>query len=350
MSATITVSRAGLLSTLQDRGRFGLRHLGIPWSGCLVPAWQIMGNALVGNAEHSSIIECWEGGLELLAGDEPIRFSLLGHTSLKASLTQGSDTQPLKPFQSYTAAPGSTITLSSTGHWRMAIVAIAGISLASQLGSTSTYGKASLGGLNGSALQAGDKLTVAAAVKSQAELACEDPLNTAYHSANLRIIMGPQQQHFSAQGIHNLTTGNYVLGTDADRMGARLTGPVLEHRDEASRDIVSDAIVPGSIQVPGNGQPIVLLNDAHTAGGYPKIATVISTDLPLLGLQRPGSSFQFEVLSIDQAIQTKKQQIDWVKEALQSIRAVVATTLSNEVLLSNNLIDGVTDGSHLNDQ
>jgi len=303
----ITIERAGLLSTLQDEGRFNLRQMGIPWSGCMTPVWQKLVNALVDNKRSHCVIECWEGGLQFNTGNESIRLAVAADQDVVMSIESDSNLLKLRPFQSYTAPPNSTIKLTSTGGFRHAIIAIAGLKVAQQLGSNATYVKANLGGINGSALKAGDTLTTCCA-KRGAERLCINPLDDAYKSSEIRVVLGPQQNLFSPKGVHNLLNGDYTLGTEADRMGARLDGPEVLHVNAKSKDIVSDAIVPGSIQVPGTGQPIVLLRDAHTAGGYPKVATVISIDLPLLGLQRAGSVFRFRAISIDEAINSVRQQ------------------------------------------
>jgi len=186
--------------------------------------------------------------------------------------------------------------------------------------------------------------TLSGTLTRQADQRCELSAELLYRDSILRVIAGPQFKHFSDQGIQTIFSGEYTLSSQADRMGARLSGAIIEHANAESRDIVSDAIVPGSIQVPGSGQPIVLLNDAHTAGGYPKIATVISCDLPLLGLRRIGSRFKFVLVTIEEAIAARRN-IDTLTHA--TINAFKPCTLSEpsvKALLSSNLIDGVTDG------
>lgn len=341
--ATLTVLAPGLLSTIQDHGRFGLRNLGVPWSGAMTPVWQQLANALVGNSQRHSIIECFEGGLKLKTGGAPMRLAVMAATDLKMHLEVGESSTPIKPGRSYTVPPDTRIQLNSTGSFRHAVIAIFGLETREQLGSASTYAKAGLGGIDGNALKAGDSLQVSGSPQGP-DLECIDPVSAAYQSHRLRVVMGPQDDHFSPAGIDTFLSTEYTLGTEADRMGARLTGLPLEHRDEAARDIVSDAIIPGSIQVPGNGQPIVLLNDAHTAGGYPKIATVISIDLPLLGLQRTGSLYRFEAMSVEEAITAVRQQSTDVQKAISRMTPVRDFTLTTEILLAHNLIDGVTDG------
>lgn len=342
-NATLTVQSPGLLSTIQDHGRFGLRNLGVPWSGAMTPVWQQLANALVGNPQRHGILECFEGGLKLRTGDAPLRLAVMAAPDLSMHLDAGEGSTAIKPGRSYTVPPDTTIQLNSTGSFRHAVIAILGLETRDQLGSASTYVKARLGGINGNALSTGDCLQVTASVQGP-DLECVNPVATAYQSQLLRVVMGPQDDHFSPAGINTFLSTEYTLGTEVDRMGARLTGQPLEHRDEAARDIVSDAIVPGSIQVPGNGQPIVLLNDAHTAGGYPKIATVISIDLPLLGLQRTGTVYRFKALSVDEAIAAVRLQAIDVQNAISRMVPVRDFTLTTEMLLAHNLIDGVTDG------
>lgn len=342
-STTLTVLTPGLLSTLQDQGRFGLRNQGVPWSGAMAPVWQRLANALVGNPHQHSIIECFEGGLKLRSGDAPLRLAVMAASDLKMHLEMADGPSSIRPGRSYTVPADTTISLHSTGSFRHVVIAIRGLVTSKHLGSSSTYVKARLGGIDGNALAAGHCLTVSEC-SQEADLECNDPVAAAYQSHVLRVVMGPQDDHFSSSGIDTFLSTEFTLGTEVDRMGARLAGLPLEHRDEAARDIVSDAIVPGSIQVPGNGQPIVLLNDSHTAGGYPKIATIISIDLPLLGLQRTGTAYRFEALSVEDAIAAVRRQSIDVQDAISRMSAVRDFTLTTEILLAHNLIDGVTDG------
>ena len=158
--SSITIERSGLMSSLQDDGRFNLRHLGIPWSGCMTPVWQKISNALVGNCPTHSVIECWEGGLQFTTGDHSLRIAVAADVAVVMTIESYSQKIQLNPFRSYTPPPNSTIKLSSTGGFRHAIIAIAGLDVAQQLGSSSTYAKASLGGINGAVLKAGDVVSV----------------------------------------------------------------------------------------------------------------------------------------------------------------------------------------------
>ncbi|MFK7860320.1 MAG: biotin-dependent carboxyltransferase family protein [Granulosicoccus sp.] len=348
-NAALNVVGAGLLSTVQDKGRFGLRHLGIPWAGALSPPWQAIANALVGNPADAPVIECFEGGLHLRACDHSVQLAVVGSDSTIIRLGRDDSEFRSQANRTFTLAAGDTFQLSSTGSYRHALVAVAGIDIPQHLNSTSTYAKAALGGLNGRALEAGDQVrfhpTLATSLSRSRELQCQLPMELRYEADELRAIAGPQFDHFSTTGVESFLSSEYELGVEADRMGVRLTGSAIGHRDAAARDIVSDAIVPGSIQVPGTGQPIVLLNDAHTAGGYPKIATVISSDLPLLGIQRAGAKFRFRLVDIDEAIAIRQHTQKIIERCIDSFSPCIVSDLDTRTLLSCNLIDGVTDGS-----
>ena len=346
----LKVVKAGLYSTIQDRGRFGLRHMGIPWSGVLCPAWQTIANALVGNPANAPVVECFEGGLELQSvGEQPVRVAVVGdhEAVVKTSLNGG--VTLAEPNRTLTLTGGEKLLLISSGGARQAIVAIFGVCIKEHLGSSSTYAKASLGGLDGSILQAGNEIPIntpsITGDETPTHRRCHLPDKLCYQASEIRAIPGPQFDNFSPGGQATFSSSDYVLSTDVDRMGARFNGPVIAHRDAASKDIVSDAIVPGSIQIPGSGLPIVLLNDAQTAGGYPKIATVISADLPLAGLQRTGATFRFRLVSINEAIAAQRHTLECVAQTISSFSVCSRERLDSATLLQTNLIDGVTDGS-----
>jgi allophanate hydrolase subunit 2 len=157
----------------------------------------------------------------------------------------------------------------------------------------------------------------------------------------VRVVLGPQRDHFTDDAVAALCSAPYTVAARSDRMGLRLDGAPLAHR--AGFNIVSDAIAPGSIQVPGGGQPIVLLADRQTTGGYPKIATVISADLPALGQARPGDQVRFAAVTLDEALGARRALKAWLDALPRHIAALGA--LDSENLLGANLISGVTDGA-----
>ena len=150
---------------------------------------------------------------------------------------------------------------------------------------------------------------------------------------------GPQADHFSAAALEALVGGDYRVTTEADRMGIRLEGARLEHT--AAAEIVSDATVPGSIQVPGAGQPIVLLADAQTAGGYPKIATVIGADLGRLAALRPGQMLRFATVTAAEGAQIARAAEAETRALIAAIRPLPADGIDLVALYTGNLVDGV---------
>jgi len=345
----IRVEQGGLLSVIQDQGRTGLRYLGIPSSGTLVPAWMHLANTLVGNPADTPVIECHEGGLQLAVHDQTALVAILGDAEV-VTVRTNSQAQTLEPWTAHALAPGSSITIKSSGRYRLCVVAIAGFCPAQHLASASTYVRASLGGIEGRALQSADELPVSTPLAIEPGVCCEPfmpyeekNVSSEEQAIALAAVPGPQMDAFSKAAINNFFNEEYTLSRDADRMGARLHGPVLEHKSVSERDIVSDAIVPGSVQVPGNGQPIVLLADAHTAGGYPKIATVVSSELAKLALYRTGQRFRFEKVDADAAVLLTREHHANMKRHAATLHKAADVSIDPSLLIQNNLIDGVVN-------
>ena len=156
----------------------------------------------------------------------------------------------------------------------------------------------------------------------------------------IRVMMGPQDDYFTPETIYLFLESDFTVSSQADRMGFQLTGPRLDHAK--GFNIVSDGIVDGHIQVPGSGQPIVLMRDRQTAGGYPKIATVISADLGRFAQLRPGTTLRFRAVERDEAVAAARRLKDWIA-ALPSHLSPVRFNLTTEHLLSRNLIGGTVD-------
>ncbi len=200
-----------------------------------------------------------------------------------------------------------------------------------------------IGGFSGRMLRAGDEVPLALdAAGGHPELALRNP-PAPDRDQPVRIVLGPQQDYFTAAAIDLLLSADYVVSKSADRMGMRLDGPTLAHRD--GYNIVSDGIATGAIQVPGSGQPIVLLADHQTTGGYPKIATVISADLPVIGQRRPGDKIRFAAVSVAEAEQARRDQEAALAALIAGMSpAPVARGLNLDSLYQLNLISGVVSG------
>ncbi len=327
----------GAFASLQDGGRHGFRRIGVPWAGVLDRRLMRIANALAGRDEDAPVIECFDGGLQLTAHGGVAKVAVAGDAVVEVDGADGR--RQLAPWRSVTIAEGESLRIRKMGSGRIAMVAVAGLNAPQVMGSTSTYVRASLGGVdgNGRALAAGTRLALTDAnawgndhVLTQPPAADERPI---------RLVPGPQADHFSAAALETLVGGDYRVTAEADRMGIRLEGEKLEHVGAA--EIVSDATVPGSIQVPGAGQPIVLLADAQTAGGYPKIATVITADLGRLAALRPGQSLRFATVTAAEGAQIARAAEAETRALLAAIRPLPADGIDLLALYTGNLVDGV---------
>src|SRR5439155_10362715 len=215
-----------------------------------------------------------------------------------------------------------------------------GIAVPLVLGSASTYVRAAIGGIEGRALRRGDVLPLGVAYASaRAELRLRS-LPPATGDQPIRVVLGPQQECFTRAAIATLLGREFRVSPIADRMGMRLDGPPLRHRH--GWDIVSDAIATGAIKVPGSGQPILLLADHQTTGGYPKIATVVSADLPVVGRRRPGDSLRFVAVSIEAAEELSRDaERQWAELVARLDPAGDRDRLDLGSLYAGNLISGV---------
>lgn len=344
-SARLRIVHPGAMASLQDLGRSGLRRAGVPRAGALQPAWLRLANLLAGNEEHLAAIEFFGGGLQLRADEAPLRVALAGPFSAEILAADGGR-RALDGWRSATLAPGEQLRCGMTRGARVAYVAVAGIAAPALLGSASTYARAGFGSL----LAAGDVFSVPPAEgRGERMLAVPPAVAGAIDGTTalpIRVVPGPQADYFDAATQAAFFAGTYRVTAESDRMGMRLDGTTLTHRPEKGADIASDATVPGSIQVPGNGKPIVLLNDGQTAGGYPKIATVISADLPHLAALPAGAAVRFQVVSVAAAeAAARAAESDLQALAGSIVPAVVAGELDLDALYAGNLLSGMVNAT-----
>jgi len=292
----LEIASPGVLATVQDLGRRGARRFGVPTAGALEPGWLRLANLLAGEREDAPAIEFFLSGPAIEALDGDVRLGLAGQ--LDASLERGGERLPLGSWRTVTLRRGDVLRVGQPRPSRVGYLAVRGLRVEEVMGSASTDVRAGFGGIGGRPLRRGDVLE-AAADAGGAELALAEPPRPS--GDPIRAVPGPQDDHFAADALLRLFEGEYRVTNASDRMGMRLDGPRLRHRGPASAEIVSDAIVPGAIQVPGNGLPIVLLADCQTIGGYPKIATVASADLPRLAVLPPGARVRFARASVEEA-------------------------------------------------
>jgi biotin-dependent carboxylase-like uncharacterized protein len=273
----------GPLTTVQDAGRFGYQQFGVPVSGAMDGYALRAANALVGNAMDAAGLEIGIEGLTLEVSDS----CLIAVTGVGFELRVHERAMP--PWTAIFVRRGWEIQLFSRQRGGWCYLAIAGgIQTPPVLGSRATYLR---GGMGGRALQAGDELPVGPPARPPLELAgrhIPEEKRPAYSEhLTVEVIPGPQADRFTEEGRDTFLSSEYAISLTSDRMGYRLEGPPVAH--SAGADIISDGLVAGSIQVPASGQPIVMMADRPTTGGYPKIATVVSADLPLLAQCPPGT-------------------------------------------------------------
>ncbi len=287
MSAELRIVEGGLFTTVQDLGRTGYQRLGVPPSGALDPISLRSANLVAGNPPGTAALEMCRLGCTIEVEADSARFALAG----------ADVGQPM--LQSFTLGRGETLKIGRISGGACYLAVEGGFALTPVLGSLSTYTRAGFGGLHGGRLQAGDLLPLTQpAASSGPERRLPHPV-PAERDRPLRVVLGPQDDHFSEEAIDALLSADFTVTPEADRRGLRLSGPRLVHLGRP--EITSDGNATGCLQVPGSGQPIALLPDRHTTGGYPKICTVITADLHRLGQSVPGTVLRFEAVAPEQA-------------------------------------------------
>ena len=300
MSGLIEVVESGIGNSIQDVGRFGFRHMGITVSGSLDPYLARCANALVGNSPDDACLEIRAVGPTLAIKRGRIRVALAGEFSATLHRADGCS-RPVPAWTSRSLDPGDVLETGFLPSGTAYLAVSGGIDSPLQLGSRSTYQRALIGGIEGKPIVTGNLLPCRALERRGCHEYQADSWR--YTDAPIRVMLGPQDGHFKPESIEQFLGSNYAVTPQIDRMGMRLEGHALVHVTPAAADIVSDGVTPGAIQVPGNGQPIILLADCQTVGGYPKIATVITADLPRLAQMKPGQAVCFSVVNAAQAKQ-----------------------------------------------
>jgi biotin-dependent carboxylase-like uncharacterized protein len=333
------VIQPGLHTTVQDLGRVGSQRLGIPVSGALDPLALRAANVVVGNAQTAAGLEIAVLGPVLKVETSSARVAVAGDGArLTVERTDGS-TGEVAALESMRLLEGDRLRVTASTGSSVAYLAIeGGLALPPFLGSLATYVRGGFGGLEGRALAAADTLPlIRHEVESRQEVRL--PGFDLTPASEIRVVLGPQDDYFSAAAIANFLSTPYTVTQDADRMGLRLEGAKLEHAK--GYNIVSDGIAPGSIQVPGSGQPIVLLADRQTTGGYPKIATIASADLAALGRVRPGMALRFRSVSVSDAQAARRSLEARMARLDGELVAVRPEGPDLERLYDANLVSGV---------
>ena len=293
---SIRVIQPGVQTTVQDLGRFGYQQFGVPVAGAMDPRSMKLANLLLGNDPGEAVLEITIMGPQLVF-DETNYIALTGG-DLGASL----DGKPMPRYQAVKVQAGQTLRFLGLRNGCRAYLAFAGgLDIPPVMGSRSTYMKAKIGGFKGRKLEAGDELSFRdpkpdLLFPERRKLGADFVPQKQY---DLRVILGPQDDHFTEEGLQTFFREVYTVSAEFDRMGIRLDGAVIEHKNGG--DIISDGIAFGAVQVPTAGKPIIMAADRQTTGGYTKIATVISADFRILGQLRGGDKVHFVPVTVEHA-------------------------------------------------
>jgi len=353
--AEILIEKAGLLSTIQDCGRVGYQRFGMPVSGAMDLYSAQLANLLVGNPAGAAVIEATLIGPEIVFYSEgadstevfayadevasaecsvpaECSVSAVGAVSVcGAGIRPFINGSPIPMYEPIRVVSGDRLTFSSLGYGCRAYIAFAGgLDVPLVMGSRSTYLRAKIGGFMGRALKAGDVVPLGKMnmygssfeeffniiLQKNTELKNlpKSLIPNYLLDSPIRIITGPEWTRLGAESKNTFLSSEYIVTTQSDRMGLRLSGPPLEIKTtgytkssnghdiiSAGHDIISAGISLGTIQLPGNGQPIILMADRQTTGGYARIANVASADLTRIAQLKPGAKIRFEEISIEKA-------------------------------------------------
>jgi biotin-dependent carboxylase-like uncharacterized protein len=322
----LLITAIGPASSVQDGGRYGAQRYGLTPSGAMDRLALAAANTLVGNAAFAAGIEIGPFGAGFTAREGAVRVALAG-----ASRNADIAGRAVVSDTSMTLADGETLTLGFARGGVFSYLAIeGGIKGEPVFGSLSVNARAGLGSPYPRPLQAGDELQTQAA-SGAAECRIDLP---AAVDGPIRLVMGPQDDEFG-NATKLFLDSEWKISATSDRMGYRLEGPVIKHLH--GHNIVSDGTVNGSIQVPGNGAPIVLMPDRGTSGGYPKIATVISADLGRLAQIPAGRSFRFKAVGMAEAQAEARKFSDLLRTLPDRLRSIDNFDLNIEALHGANV-------------
>lgn len=287
----IKIISPGPLSTIQDEGRFGYMSVGFSPSGAMDSRAMRIANILAGNNQTDGVIEMTLMGITAEFTCKTV-IAITG-----ADMEPEINGNPIPMYRSVAVEKGDILSMKLAKNGLRAYLAAAGgFDIEPVMGSMSTNLKCGIGGFNGRKLMAGDELPLRRSAELFSVGRRKSYMGEEYpDSIEVRVIMGPQDDYFTENGIKTFLNSEYKVTDKSDRMGVRLSGDMIENK--AGVDIISDGIVTGSIQIPPAGTPIIMMTDHQTTGGYAKIATVISTDIRKIAQAKPGTNLKFTAVS-----------------------------------------------------
>jgi antagonist of KipI len=294
-TAALVVVKAGLLTTVQDLGRFGHQASGVPVAGPMDSFSHRLANQLVGNDPGAATLEVTLIGPELIVETDTTMAITGAHFDVAC------DDRLVPTGASFGVRAGSRLKFGRVHHGARAYLAVAGgVQTPPVLGSRATHLVSRMGGLAGRALVAGDRVPIATAAVPRPHRKSGGLTLSPKGRALLRVLPGPQDHWFAPDALKMMVTVSFRISPRSNRMGYRLEGPPLRRVKDG--ELISEPVGIGAIQVPAAGEPILLMADRQTAGGYPKIGHVISADLPLAGQLAPGDFIEFVLCSQPEAV------------------------------------------------
>ncbi|MDO4475187.1 MAG: biotin-dependent carboxyltransferase family protein [Lachnospiraceae bacterium] len=312
---SIVVENGGMLTTVQDEGRFGYQQYGVSPSGPMDSRSFHIANILVGNDRG-------EGALEVTFMGPTLRFTRANVIAVTGGdLSPCLNGEPLSMYRAVAVTKGDVLSFGGMKNGCRAYIAFAGgLDVPLVMGSKSTLLRYHLGGVEGRKLEKGDEIAFCSPRASLPEMEKRWAPQEVFPTGEvvLRVITGPQDDEFTSDGLHQFFWHSGVITNEFDRMGCRLETDPIEHKGDGN--INTDGISFGSIQVPTNGKPIIMLADRQSTGGYAKIGTVSSVDLPLLAQSMPGMKVRFIRISLELAQDLYIRELEMYRQLEQSLQ------------------------------
>lgn len=309
----LKVISPGALTSIQDEGRFGHQRIGMSPAGAMDLHSMRLANLLVDNDMGEAVLELTILGGKFTFTQDNV-FAITG-----ADMGAMLDGVSVPLGQAVQAKAGSVLQMAQARSGSRAYLAVAGgFDVPVLHGSKSTLLRSNLGGFEGRKLAAGDEIPFAAPKKTIPNLPIRvlPPQPALARDVTVRVVMGPQDDRFTKAGLETFFASAYTVDSKSDRMGIRMTGPKIEHTTDAN--IISDGIPFGAVQIPGSGEPMIMMSEHQGSGGYTKIANVISADIPLVAQVPPGGTIRFKAVSVDEAQDIYLEQ----KAYYEAIKAV----------------------------
>ena len=295
----IKINFAGPLTTVQDGGRRGLMSVGFSAGGAMDLYSMRLANILVGNGRDEGTLEITFMGIEAEFDSDTV-IAITG-----ADMSPKVNGAAIPMYEAVSIRKGDVLSMKFAESGMRAYLAVAGgFELDKVMGSYSTNLKCKIGGFCGRKIQVGDEIALRRSTRLIGERKAERE-NGYSKAITVRVILGPQDDYFTEKGIFDFLSSEYTVSDKSDRMGIRLSGKAVENKNGV--DIISDGIAMGSVQIPASGEPIIMMADRQTTGGYAKIATVITADLSLVAQAAPGTKIRFKSVTENKAVKELKR-------------------------------------------